>query len=87
MAREALDRGATIINDVSGLQYDPELGAVAAERGAAARLSDVAEVQDSVQDVRNLGMYNGEPSVLVILFRQPNANIIDAITEVAGRRA
>src|SRR5208282_4306754 len=47
---------------------------VAYRNGAAVRLSDMAEVNDSVEDVRNLGMSNGQPSVLVILFRQPNAN-------------
>jgi multidrug efflux pump len=49
---------------------------IAYRNGAAVRLADVATVQDSVQDLRNLGMSNGQPSVLVILFRQPNANII-----------
>jgi multidrug efflux pump len=44
--------------------------------GAAVRLGDVADVVDSVQDVRNAGLANGKPSVLLILFRQPNANII-----------
>ena len=55
---------------------------IAYRNGAAVRLSDVAEVQDSVQDLRNLGMSNGQPSVLVILFRQPNANIIETIDNV-----
>ena len=55
---------------------------VAYRNGSAVRLSDVAEVHDSVQDVRNLGMSNGQPSVLVILFRQPNANIIETIDNV-----
>ncbi len=45
-------------------------------------LSDVADVHDSVEDVRNLGLSNGQPSVLVILFRQPGANIIDTIDSV-----
>jgi len=45
-------------------------------------LSDVAQVLDSVEDVRNLGLSNGQPSVLVILFRQPGANIIDTIDSV-----
>ena len=39
-------------------------------------------VNDSVEDVRNLGLSNGQPSVLVILFRQPGANIIDTIDSV-----
>jgi multidrug efflux pump len=55
---------------------------VAYRNGAAVRLSDVADVLDSVEDVRNLGLSNGEPSVLIILFRQPGANIIDTIDSV-----
>jgi multidrug efflux pump len=44
--------------------------------GAPVRLSDVAEVKDSVEDTRNLGLSNGEPAVIVMLFKQPDANII-----------
>src|SRR5206468_6005520 len=43
------------------------------------QLSDVAEVVDSVQDLRNAGMSNGRPSVVVIINRQPNANIIETV--------
>jgi multidrug efflux pump len=46
------------------------------------RLSDVAEVLDSVEDLRNLGLANGKPAVLVIVFRQPGANIIDTVDGV-----
>lgn len=45
--------------------------------GHAVRLSDVAQVTDSVQDIRNAGYLNGVPSVTVIIFRQPGANIIE----------
>jgi multidrug efflux pump len=55
---------------------------VAYRKGAAVRLADVAEVQDSVQDLRNDGRADGEPSVLVILSRQPGANIIDTVNQV-----
>ncbi len=55
---------------------------VAYRNGAAVQLSDVADIQDSVEDVRNLGLSQGQPSVLIILFRQPGANIIDAIDSV-----
>jgi len=55
---------------------------VAYRNGAAVKLSDVAAVNDSVEDVRNLGLSNGQPSVLVILFRQPGANIIETIDNV-----
>ena len=69
-------------NDQANLAADYTPLVIAYRNGAAIRLSDVADVQDSVQDVRNLGMSNGQPSVLVILFRQPNANIIETIDNV-----
>jgi multidrug efflux pump len=50
--------------------------------GDALKLKDVADVQDSVQDLRNLGLSNGKPAVLVIVFRQPGANIISTVDEV-----
>jgi len=50
--------------------------------GAAVRLSDVAEVIDSVENLRNAGLANGKPAVLVILYREPGANIIDAVDRV-----
>jgi len=46
------------------------------KNGAAVRLSDVAEVDDSVQNLRTAGYLNGERAVTVIIFRQPGANII-----------
>ncbi len=55
---------------------------VAYRNGAPVRLSDVAEILDSVENVRNLGLSNGKPAVLVILYRQPNANIIDTVDRV-----
>jgi multidrug efflux pump len=50
--------------------------------GAAVRLGDVANVVDSVQDVRNEGIANGKSAVLVILYRQPGANIIETVDRV-----
>jgi multidrug efflux pump len=58
---------------------------VAYRNGAAVLLSDVADILDSVEDVRNLGLSNGQPSVLIILFRQPGANIIDTIDSVKAQ--
>src|SRR6202043_1917970 len=69
-------------NDQANVAADYTPLVIAYRNGAAVRLSDIADVQDSVQDVRNLGMSNGRPSVLVILFRQPGANIIDTIDSV-----
>jgi multidrug efflux pump len=50
--------------------------------GAAVRLADVADVRDSVQDVRTFGASNSRPAVLLILYRQPGANIIDTVDQV-----
>ncbi|MEO8344095.1 MAG: multidrug efflux RND transporter permease subunit [Betaproteobacteria bacterium] len=55
---------------------------VSYRNGAAVQLSDVAKVVDSVQDLRNAGMANGKPSVLVIINRQPNANIIETVDRI-----
>jgi multidrug efflux pump len=49
---------------------------VAYRNGAPVRLSDVATVEDSYSNVNNAGSFNGKPSVLVVIFRQPGANII-----------
>ncbi len=69
-------------NDQAKVAADYAPLVIAYRNGAAVRLSDVAYVRDSVQDVRNLGLANGQPSVLVILFRQPNANIIETVDNV-----
>ena len=69
-------------NDQSTKAADYTPLIIAYRNGAAIKLSDVATVTDSVEDVRNLGLSNGEPSVLVIVFRQPGANIIDTIDSV-----
>jgi multidrug efflux pump len=55
---------------------------VAYRDGAAVRLSDVADVTDGVEDLRNIGLTNGKPAILVILYRQPGANIIDTADRV-----
>ena len=61
-------------------QYRPLI--VAHRQGAAVHLSDVAEVQDSVEDLRTTGIANGKPGVLIIMFRQPGANIIATVDRV-----
>ncbi len=55
---------------------------VAFRNGAAVRLGDVAQVEDSVQDVRNAGLANSRPAVMLILNRQPGANIIETVDDV-----
>jgi multidrug efflux pump len=55
------------------------------KNGAAVRLSDVAQVTDSVQNVRAAGYLNGKRSVTVIIFRQPGANIIETVDRVRAQ--
>src|ERR1022692_2471567 len=55
---------------------------VAYRNGSAVRISDIGQAQDSVEDLRNSGYANGKPCVLVIIFRQPGANIIDTVDRV-----
>ncbi|HUQ29588.1 MAG TPA: multidrug efflux RND transporter permease subunit [Usitatibacter sp.] len=55
---------------------------VAYRNGAGVRLGDLGRVEDSVQDIRNHGMANGKPAVLLIINRQPNANIIETVDRV-----
>jgi multidrug efflux pump len=61
-------------------QYRPLI--VAYHNGGPVRLGDVADVQDSVADVRNVGLANGKPGVLVVIFRQPGANVIETVDRV-----
>ncbi|MGO8809056.1 MAG: multidrug efflux RND transporter permease subunit [Candidatus Sulfotelmatobacter sp.] len=55
------------------------------KNGAAVRLSDVAEVTDSVANVRAAGYLNGKRSITVIIFRQPGANIIETVDRVRAQ--
>ena len=55
---------------------------VAYRDGSPVRLIDVGEVRDSVENLRNQGLSNGKPAVLVFLYKQPGANIIDTVDRV-----
>jgi len=61
-------------------EYQPLI--VAGHVGAPVRLRDVAEVLDSVEDTRNLGLYGGKPAVLLAVFRQPGANMIETVDRI-----
>ncbi|MGN6524921.1 MAG: efflux RND transporter permease subunit [Burkholderiaceae bacterium] len=82
----------SVEDDVRRLQiYTGQPGHTAAEykplvvawrNGAAVHLSDIANVTDGPEDVRTLGLFNGMPAVIVIVTRQPGANIIDTVDGV-----
>jgi len=69
-------------NDQSRTAADYKDLIVAYRNNAPVRLSDVAEIIDSVEDIRNEGQANGKRSVLVIIYLQPNANIIETVDQV-----
>jgi multidrug efflux pump len=66
-------------NDQANKAADYQSLIVAYRNGAAVHLSDVGEVTDSVENLRNAGLANGKPAVLIILYRQPGANIISTV--------
>jgi len=61
-------------------EYEPLL--VAWRNGAPVRIRDVATVTDSVEDIRNFGISDGKPSIMIIIFRQPGANIIATVDRI-----
>jgi len=78
------DNRAWAISDTDQLfkayEYKPLI--VAGHAGAAVRLEDIADVTDSVEDIRNLGLTGGKPGVIIAIFRQPGANMIETADRV-----
>lgn len=72
-------------NDTASLAHDYKTLIVAYRNGAAVRLSDVAEVIDGVEDVRNLGVFNGKPAVLVQITKQPGTNVIKVADSILSQ--
>src|SRR5499426_900126 len=82
-AIEVKDRRYQIYDNDQASRADEYKSLIVAYRnGSPVHLSDVGDVVDSVENLRNAGLANGKPSVLVILYRQPGANIIDAVDRV-----
>ncbi len=69
-------------NDQMFTASDYEPLVIAYRNGSAVRIADVGQVQDSVENIRNSGYANGKRSVLVIIFREPGANIIDTVDRI-----
>jgi multidrug efflux pump len=71
-----------IANDQISAADDYKPIIIGYHNGAAVRLSDVANVFDSVQNIRSGGFLNGTPAVMMIMFRQPGANIIQTVENI-----
>src|SRR5207237_2508154 len=55
---------------------------IAYRNGAPVRLEDVANVHAGVEDMHNIGLTNGKPAILVILYRQPGANMVETVDRI-----
>jgi multidrug efflux pump len=72
-------------NDTASLAKDYQTLIVAYRNGSAVRLADVAEVVDGVENVRNLGTFNGQPAILVQITKQPGANVIEVVDSILAQ--
>src|SRR5471032_3169995 len=72
-------------NDNASLAADYQTLIVAYRNGAAVRLQDVAEVFDGVENVRNLGTFNGKPAILINITKQPGANVIQVVDSILAQ--
>ena len=71
-----------LVNDQLSKAEDYKNLIVSQKNGAAIRLADIAEVVDGVENMRSGGYVNGEPSVMVIVFKQPGSNIIETVDRI-----
>ncbi len=82
MIEEGDQRFQIYTNDQANRAADYRPLVIAYRDGAPVRLTDVAEVRDSVENLRNQGLANGKPAVLVFIYKQPGANIIETVDRV-----
>ena len=72
-------------NDTATLANDYKTLIIAYRNNAAVRLQDVAQVYDGVENVRNLGIFNGKPAILVNITKQPGANVIQVVDNIMSQ--
>ena len=70
------------VNDTAKRALDYQSLIIAYRNKSAVRLQDVATVTDGVENIRNLGLADGKPAVLLVLHRQPGANVIDVVDRI-----
>jgi multidrug efflux pump len=89
LAKGQLSDGATtadiLSNDQISHAVDYQPLVIGYNQGSAVRLSDIAQVTDSVQNVRAAGYLNGKRAVMLIIFRQPGANIIQTVDAIRAQ--
>ncbi len=75
-------RWQVLANDQARTAADYSPIIVSYRNGAAVRISDLGKVEDSVEDLRNTGLKDGKPSVLLIIRKQPDANVIETVNQI-----
>ena len=89
LAKGQLSDGTTtadiLANDQISRAVDYQPLVIGYNNGGAVRLSDIAQVTDSVQNVRAAGYLNGKRAVMLIIFRQPGANIIQTVDAIRAQ--
>ncbi len=70
------------VNDTATTTQEYRALIIAYRNGAAVRLGDIAQVSNGVEDIRNLGLADGERSVLMIIRKQPGANVINTVNRI-----
>ena len=89
LAKGQLSDGNTtadiLANDQISHAVDYQPLVIGYNHGSAVRLSDIAQVTDSVQNVRAAGDLNGKPAIMLIIFRQPGANIIQTVDGIRAQ--
>jgi multidrug efflux pump len=70
------------VNDTAGTAREYQNIVAAYRNGAAVRVKDIAEVSDGVENVRSIGLANGQEAILLLISKQPGANVIQTVDRV-----
>ena len=82
MVQDKDQRYQLYVNDTAGAAKDYQDVIVAYRNGAAVHVKDIATVSDGVENIRNLGLANGQTAILLIITKQPGANVIKTVDAV-----
>jgi multidrug efflux pump len=82
MVQDKGQRYQLYVNDTAGTAEEYRNLVVAYRNGAAVRVKDIADVQDGVENVRSIGLANGQEAILLLISKQPGANVIQTVDRV-----
>src|SRR5262249_29305114 len=82
MVQDKNQRYQLYVNDTAGTAEEYRNLVVAYRNGAAVRVKDIADVEDGVENVRSIGLANGQEAILLLISKQPGANVIQTVDRV-----